>query len=87
MANKIDWTVDSVTAPTRLVMSGTGMAGVKATFEFTVEPADAGSRFTVAGDFEGAMVKGALAKAVEKDGAKQLDRSLDALDALALADA
>jgi uncharacterized protein YndB with AHSA1/START domain len=85
MANKIDWTVETVESPRRLVMSGTGMAGVKATFEFTIDPLDSGSRFTVAGDFEGAMVKGALAKAVEKDGRKQLDKSLDALDAMATA--
>jgi len=36
-------------------------------------------------DFEGALVKGALAKAVEKDGAKQLDKTLEQLDALAAA--
>lgn len=87
MANKIDWTVEEVEAPGRLVLSGTGMAGVKARFTFTIEPAGNGSRFTVAGDFEGALVKGALAKAVEKDGVKQLDKSLDALDALARASA
>jgi uncharacterized protein YndB with AHSA1/START domain len=85
MANKIDWTIGTVEAPRRLVLTGTGMAGVKATFEFTIEPEGSGSKFTVAGDFEGALVKGALAKAVEKDGAKQLDKSLDALDALASA--
>lgn len=85
MANKIDWTIESVEAPSRLVLTGTGMAGVKATFEFTIVPEGAGSTFTVAGDFEGALVKGALAKAVEKDGVKQLDRSLDALDTLASA--
>lgn len=85
MANKIDWTFESVEAPSRLVLAGTGMAGVKARFEFTISPEGSGSRFTVAGDFEGALVKGALAKAVEKDGARQLDKSLDALDALATA--
>jgi carbon monoxide dehydrogenase subunit G len=87
MANKIDWTIESVEAPTSLVLTGTGMAGVKATFEFTITPEGAGSKFTVTGDFEGALVKGALAKAVEKDGVKQLDKSLDQLDALASATA
>jgi uncharacterized protein YndB with AHSA1/START domain len=85
MANKIDWTVDAVEAPMRLVLSGSGMAGVKATFEFTIEPVDGGSRFTVTGDFVGALIKGALGKAVEKDGIKQLDKSLDALEAMASA--
>ncbi len=85
MANKIEWKIEKMDAPTTFALSGTGMAGVKALFEFTVTPSGEGSEFTVAGDFEGAMVKGALAKAVEKDGAKQLDKTLEQLDALAAA--
>jgi carbon monoxide dehydrogenase subunit G len=87
MANKIEWTIDQVDAPRSLVLSGTGMAGVKAKFTFTIEPAVKGSTFSVFGDFEGAMIKGALGKAVEKDGAKQLGKTLDQLDALASASA
>jgi uncharacterized protein YndB with AHSA1/START domain len=88
MANKIDWTVDSIEAPRRITMSGTGMAGVKCTFTFTLEPADENaSRFSLSGDFEGALIKGALGKAVEKDGAKQLDKTLEQLTALAAAHA
>lgn len=87
MANKIEWSIETVEAPSTLTLSGTGMAGVKAQFIFTVVPDGTGSKFTVAGDFEGALVKGALAKAVEKDGLKQLDASLDKLDALASAPA
>jgi len=87
MANKIEWTIDQVDAPRTLVLSGTGMAGVKAKFTFNIEPADKGSKFTVFGDFEGAMIKGALGKAVEKDGVKQLATTLDKLDALASASA
>ncbi len=85
MANKIEWTVDHVDAPTSLTLSGAGMAGVKCEFKFTVTPSGDGSEFSVAGDFEGALVKGALAKAVEKDGAKQLDKTLAQLEALASA--
>jgi uncharacterized protein YndB with AHSA1/START domain len=85
MANKIEWTIDSVDAPHKLVLSGAGMAGVKAQFTFTIEPAESGSRFTVFGDFDGALIKGALGKAVEKDGVNQLDKTLDQLDALASA--
>ncbi|HXO13176.1 MAG TPA: SRPBCC family protein, partial [Mycobacterium sp.] len=84
---KIEWTIEEVDAPRSLVLSGTGMAGVKAKFTFTIDPADKGSTFTVFGDFEGAMIKGALGKAVEKDGVKQLDKTLDQLDALASASA
>ena len=88
MANKIEWTVDSVDAPRRLTMSGTGMAGVKCSFAFTLEPSgDKASTFTVAGDFEGALIKGALGKAVEKDGIKQLDTTLTQLGQLAATNA
>jgi uncharacterized protein YndB with AHSA1/START domain len=88
MANKIEWAVDDVQAPNRLTMSGTGMAGVKCSFTFTLEPSgDNGSTFTVLGDFEGSMIKGALGKAVEKDGTKQLDKTLDQLGELAAASA
>ena len=85
MANKIEWTILSVDAPNKLTLAGTGMAGVKAEFTFDIEPNGDGSKFTVSGDFEGALVKGALAKAVEKDGVKQLDKTLEQLDALATA--
>jgi uncharacterized protein YndB with AHSA1/START domain len=47
MANKIGWTIDSVEAPRQLVLSGTGMAGVKAQFTFVIEPIESGSRFSV----------------------------------------
>jgi uncharacterized protein YndB with AHSA1/START domain len=87
MANKIEWTIEQVDAPRSLVLSGTGMAGVKARFTFTIDPVESGSKFSVFGDFEGALIKGALGKAVEKDGVKQLDKTLDQLDALASASA
>ncbi|MFE3446341.1 SRPBCC family protein [Nocardia sp. NPDC059180] len=83
MANKIEWVVESVDAPNKLVLSGTGMAGVKVRFSFEIQPEGEGSKFSVDGDFEGALIKGALGKAVEKDGAKQLDKTLEQLDALA----
>ncbi|MBJ8345736.1 SRPBCC family protein [Antrihabitans sp. YC2-6] len=85
MANKIEWTVGAIDAPKRLELQGTGMAGVKTTFAFTIEPEGTGSKFSVSGDFEGALIKGALGKAVEKDGIKQLDKTLEQLDALATA--
>ncbi|RJO72206.1 SRPBCC family protein [Nocardia panacis] len=85
MANKLEWTVLAVDAPHRLTLGGTGMAGVRTEFSFDIRPNGAGSTIVVSGDFEGALIKGALGKAVEKDGAKQLDRSLDRLDALASA--
>jgi uncharacterized protein YndB with AHSA1/START domain len=85
MANKIEWTVETVEAPTKLVLAGAGMAGVKTTFAFTIEPEGTGSKFSVEGDFEGALIKGALGKAVEKDGVKQLGKTIEQLESLAAA--
>ncbi|MGV9545223.1 type II toxin-antitoxin system Rv0910 family toxin [Nocardia beijingensis] len=82
MANKMEWVVEEV-APTKLVMTGTGMAGVKATFSFDLTPNGDAAEVQVAGEFEGSLIKGALGKAVEKDGTKQLQASLDKLAALA----
>lgn len=83
MANKLEWTVDVLEAPNELVLGGTGMAGVKVVFSFTIQPKGTGSVLTVSGDFDGALIKGALGKAVEKDGLKQIDTSLEQLDAIA----
>ncbi|MCM6776223.1 SRPBCC family protein [Nocardia sp. CDC159] len=85
MANKFEWNVASVEAPNKLTLTATGMAGVKVEFTFEITPAGDGSELSIKGDFEGALIKGALGKAVEKDGMKQLEKSLDALDSLAAA--
>lgn len=76
MPNTITWTVDEFDAPSALSISGTGMAGVKVRFDLKVAANDAGSVATIDADFEGQMIVGALGKAVEKDGKKNLDESL-----------
>lgn len=85
MANKIEWNIVEYEDGKKLTMSGAGMAGVKVGFSFIVEPAGDGTQFSVMGDFEGALIKGALGKAVEKGFGKQLDKSVEQLDALAAA--
>ena len=86
MANKIEWTIESVDAPRTLVLRAPGWPASRP-IRLHHRPADGGSKFTVSGDFEGALIKGALGKAVEKDGVKQLDKTLEQLDALASASA
>ncbi|MEV5003769.1 type II toxin-antitoxin system Rv0910 family toxin [Nocardioides sp. LML1-1-1.1] len=84
MANKLEWTVDTIVPETQLTISGTGMAGVKALFEFNVAPSgDGETEVVINANFSGSLVVGALAKAVEKDALKNLDDSLDKLAALA----
>ncbi len=82
MPNTITWTVDEFEAPSRLVISGTGMAGVKVQFELAVEASGDGSLASINAEFAGQMIVGALGKAVEKDGKKNLDASLENFKAL-----
>jgi len=76
MANSIAWTVKEYDAPNRLVISGTGMAGVKTTFALSVEVSASGATATIDAEFTGSMIVGALGKAVEKDTKQHLDTSL-----------
>jgi len=78
MANTITWTVEQLDAPSRLRISGMGMAGVRSTFTLGVDPlGDGGSRVGIDAEFEGQMIVGALGAAVEKDAKEQLERSLE----------
>jgi len=87
IANKIDWTVLDLQPPTKITMVGTGRAEVKVQFTFAVEPADTGTKLTLSGNFDGALINGALVKAVERDGIVQLDTTLQRLDEVAKAPA
>lgn len=79
MPNTITWTVDEYDAPSTLAISGTGMAGVKISIGLAATPVDAGCRFDLSCSFEGQMIVGALGKAIEKQGAVELETSLDKL--------
>lgn len=82
MPNTITWTVDEYDAPNKLSISGTGMAVVQVRFDLLVEAANEGSKATIDAEFAGQMIVGALGKAVEKDGQKNLDESLAKFAAL-----
>jgi carbon monoxide dehydrogenase subunit G len=82
MPNTITWTVDEYQPPRKVTLSGTGMAGVKATIKLDVEPAGEGSEFSLSAQFEGQMIVGALGKAIEKEGLKQVEESVDKLKSL-----
>ncbi len=76
MANKIEWTVEEYAAPSRVKISGTGMAGVQVSFTLSVEPSGVGSKAAIDAEFSGQMVVGAIGVAVEKQSKKELDASL-----------
>jgi carbon monoxide dehydrogenase subunit G len=79
MANKLEWTVETVEAPKVLTISGKGMAGVTSKFSFLLEPVSEGTNVTVDAEFTGSLIVGALGKAVEKDATTNIGESLDKL--------
>lgn len=83
MANKLEWTVEKCDQDAELVISGSGMAGVRTRFSFALAPQGESSRVTVDAEFTGSLIVGALGKAVEKDANKNLADSLDKLAVLA----
>ncbi|RZS43500.1 polyketide cyclase/dehydrase/lipid transport protein [Herbihabitans rhizosphaerae] len=82
MPNTIEWTVDEYEKPKALAISGTGMAGVKVSIRISVEAAGEGSKLDLSTEFEGAMIVGALGKAIEKQGQAELDKSIEQFKAL-----
>lgn len=76
MANKIEWTVEEYAAPSRVRISGAGMAGVQVSFTLSVEPSGVGSKAAIDAEFSGQMVVGAIGVAVERQSKKELDASL-----------
>jgi hypothetical protein len=80
---RMTWYVTDVDAPSRFVVSGTGVAGLRCDFEIRISPTEDGSEFTLSGDFRGDLIDTALGSAMEKDGNRQLSCALQRLDALA----
>lgn len=79
MPNTITWNVDEYDAPNAMAISGTGMAGVKLSIRLAVSATPSGSRFDLSAAFEGQMIVGALGKAIEKQGAQELQDSVNKL--------
>ncbi len=86
MANTISWTVEEFTAPWRLKIAGTGMAGVEVGFTLSVAADEnGGAKAEIDATFEGQMITGALGKAIEADAQVNLDQSLENLTQLVTA--
>lgn len=85
MANKLEWVVADVEDGRKFVINGTGMAGVKSNFAFTLEPNGDSTNVVIDAEFTGSLIVGALGKAVEKDANKNLAESLEKLAAHAAA--
>jgi uncharacterized protein YndB with AHSA1/START domain len=82
MPNTITWTVVAYDPPSRLEMSGTGMAGVQVTMTTEVKPVEAGSQVALSAEFAGQLIVGALGEAIAKQGEAAVQRSLEKLATL-----
>ncbi len=85
VASTVEWTVESAIAPGTLVLIGTGEAGLRTRFTFLINPAESGSQLTVTSEIAGELLTAGLISAIERDGAEQLERSVQNLQALAAA--
>ncbi|RJQ81983.1 SRPBCC family protein [Pseudonocardiaceae bacterium YIM PH 21723] len=79
MPNTIEWTVAQFTDGESCQITGTGMAGVKVSFTFSVAEADGITTGKLDAEFKGQIIVGALGKAVEKQAGKELNVSLEKL--------
>lgn len=86
MPNTIEWTVVEYQALKAVKITGTGMAGVRVGFTFAVESADGWTFGRLDAEFNGQIIVGALGKAIEKEGLKQLKLSLRNLADLLVAE-
>jgi hypothetical protein len=87
MPNTIEWTLEEFEAGKSVRISGTGMAGVQVSFAFSVEPMGASvCTGHLEASFTGQMIVGALGKAIEKQGLKELKESLVQLADLLVVD-
>lgn len=82
MANKVEWTVTELDAPSSVTIEGTGMAGVQVRFTLSVAPTESGSSASIDATFSGAMVAGPIGKAVAASARGDLEKSLATLAAL-----
>lgn len=82
MPNTIEWVVDEWDAPRKLAISGKGLAGAVVTISLAVTPQGDSSQLVVTSSFDGQMIVGAIAGAIERASKKELDTSLANLEKL-----
>ncbi|MFI5502397.1 SRPBCC family protein [Nocardia asteroides] len=83
VATEVEWTVEVLDAPHRLVLLGTGTNGLRSEFTYWLRPSESGTVLTVGGVFTGPFVTAPLSRALETSGRDELTRTLDRLTDLA----
>lgn len=85
MADQVEWSVEALERPHRVVLMGVGHAGIGCIFTYTLAPSTSGTTLTVEGLFTRAGMTRTLADALEKHGLEHLDRTVSQLAAMASA--
>ncbi|MEV6062643.1 SRPBCC family protein [Nocardia asteroides] len=83
VATEVEWTVEVLDAPYRMVLLGTGVNGLRSEFTYWLRPSESGTMLTVGGVFTGPFVTAPLSRTLESSGRDELHRTLEQLTDLA----
>jgi uncharacterized protein YndB with AHSA1/START domain len=83
MPADVQWTIEEVDAPSKLVMRGAGPMGAILATTITVEPSDGGSQVSYEAEFSGGAIQGPMGDMVTKSAGDEIDTSLAKLKELA----
>jgi uncharacterized protein YndB with AHSA1/START domain len=73
MPTTIEWTVAELDPGRSVKLTGAALAGVQVAIGLGVEARGAGSAMSVTAEFEGQLIVGAIALAIERAGTEELD--------------
>jgi uncharacterized protein YndB with AHSA1/START domain len=79
---EVDWTVDTVEIPSRLILVGKGPMNVKVRFSLAVEKTPTGSTLTYRTEYSSLLLNGPLITQVENSATTVMEQSLGNLRAL-----
>jgi uncharacterized protein YndB with AHSA1/START domain len=79
----VEWEVRAIDAPNHLALEASGPAGTRVGFTFDIRSTTDGSILSITGTYSSPLLVGPLEEMVKKDVVRNIDASLDRLDALA----
>jgi len=83
MPAEVEWKVEELDAPTKLVMRGAGPMGAQLATTITVEPSGEGSQVSYEAEFSGGAIQGPMGDVVTQNAGSEIDTSLAKLKELA----
>ena len=83
MPADVQWTVEQLDAPSRLVLKGAGPMGALLATTITVAPNGDGAEVSYEAEFSGGGIQGPMGDMVTKQAGEQIEASLGRLQALA----